>query len=54
MFIFVAAIWIYLRTIQILIISKIQSFLGLIITTDINWRRIKIKMSLSAKTMTLP
>jgi hypothetical protein len=35
----------YPRTIQILIINKIQRILGLIKTTDINSRRIKIKIS---------
>jgi len=48
MFIFVATIKFYLRTIQILIINKIQGILGLIKTTDINSRRIKIKISLSS------
>jgi len=49
MFIFVATIKFYLRTIQMLIINKIQRILGLIKTTDINSRRIKIKIPLSSK-----
>jgi len=48
-FIFVDTIKFYLRTIQILIRNKIQRIFGLIKTTDINSRRIKIKLSLISK-----
>jgi len=44
MFIFLDTIKFYLKTIQILIINKIQRILGLIKTTDINSRRIKISL----------